>query len=119
LYNMAKRSRLLRIWSLSRYQKALAFKGLTIVYFFMYWARPCWEINAVLEKAARQYDREKLRIIKLEVDTIPSLSKEMKVAMVPCLHFFIDGKESGKKIIGVKEESVIIDRINVELKNII
>jgi len=105
---------------MAQFESVITYEGVTLVDFYLSWCNPCRDIKRLIVELEDEYKKEgkKFHSIMLEVDTIPSLSRRMKVNEAPVLFFFVNGKESGKRITGYKEKFVLKARIDSELKKL-
>jgi len=102
------------------FDKAIEANGVVLVDFYMSWCNPCGKLKPILAEIEKEYAEQQkpLSMITLEIDDIPDMSRKYKVSAVPALFFFVNGKESGKKIVGFKEKPDIVERIDRELKKV-
>ena len=71
-------------------------EGLVLVDFYADWCGPCQMLAPNLE----QLDKEGgVKIIKVNVDDIPELTRQFRVMSIPTLMLFKDGKIN-KKVLG-------------------
>lgn len=75
---------------------------LVIVDFFATWCGPCRMLGPVLEEISDSY-----KVIKIDVDECPNLSKEYGVMSVPTIIKFKDGIEIDKNIGFLPKEELI------------
>lgn len=80
-------------------------KGTVIVDFFATWCGPCKMLSPILE----ELDND-IKIIKVDVDKIPTLAEKYRVMSIPTLVFFKDG-EVKTELVGFRDKD--------ELSNII
>lgn len=63
---------------------------LVLVDFFATWCGPCKMLTPVLEDLAQ--DRSDVKIVKIDIDQNPELSKKFAIMSVPTLMIFKNGK---------------------------
>ena len=64
--------------------------SLVLVDFFATWCGPCKMLGPVLEEIAN--DRVDVKIVKIDTDECPNLSKEYGIMSVPTLMLFKNGE---------------------------
>lgn len=74
-----------------------------IVDFYAPWCGPCRTQSAILERVA---SKVKAKIIKVNIDDNPRLSRQLNVSRIPTLMVFRDGKVQ-KTHVGVADESSV------------
>ncbi len=65
--------------------------GLVIVGFWAPWSRPCRIVLPILEVFGERYNGQ-LKIVMLNVDKYPELTKEFGIVRIPTILFFAGGK---------------------------
>ncbi len=80
-------------------------KGKCLVDFYATWCGPCKMLSPILE----ELDND-IKIIKVDVDKIPTLAEKYRVMSIPTLVFFKDG-EVKTELVGFRDKD--------ELSNII
>lgn len=75
-----------------------------IVDFWAPWCNPCWRLSAELEKVATK--KNKIHIIKVDVDKNSAISQKYNVSSLPTLLFFKNGVFVAKEI-GFKSEKAL------------
>ena len=75
---------------------------LVIVDFFAKWCGPCRMLGPVLEEISDKY-----KIIKIDIDECPNISREYGVMSVPTIIKFKNGKELDKNIGFLPKEELI------------
>lgn len=83
--------------------------GEVLVDFFATWCGPCRMLGPVLEEISG--DRAGVKIVKIDVDECPNLSRKYGVMSVPTLFLFKDGKEVSKQN-GFMPKEALLDWIN-------
>ena len=83
--------------------------GEVLVDFFATWCGPCRMLSPVLEEMSTE--RSGVKIVKIDVDECPNLSRKYGVMSVPTLFLFKDGKEVSKQN-GFMPKEALIDWIN-------
>ena len=84
----------------------------TLVDFFATWCGPCKMLGPVLEQVADEV-KDKVNIVKLDIDGSMDLAKQFGVMSVPTMVIFKDGKEVDR-IVGLRQKAQIVEA----LKNI-
>lgn len=83
--------------------------GLVLVDFWAEWCGPCRQLMPVLERFAEAY-KEKVTIIKVNVDESPEVSAKMNIRSIPTLILYkVENKEPKK--IGERAGSMPYDAI--------
>lgn len=102
------------------WDKAMEFPGVLVIDFYMSWCMPCGKLKPVLAEIDAEYKAKSapLLMVTIEIDDLPAMSRHYKVGAVPALFFFVNGKESGTRIVGFKGKEVVVERIEKELKKI-
>ena len=85
--------------------------GLVLVDFNATWCGPCQQLKPILAELSSQ--REDIKIISIDVDEYPELSKEYGIMSIPNLKLLKDGKII-KEHIGYMNKSELIAFLNVE-----
>lgn len=68
---------------------------LVLVDFFATWCGPCKMLSPILEELSNE--RSDIKIIKMDVDSCPTLSKEYGIMSVPTLMLFKHGEIVSKE----------------------
>lgn len=78
-------------------------KDRVLVDFYATWCGPCKMLGMVMEK----YDKkEKIDIVKIDVDNAPNLSNKYKILSIPTLIIFENGKEVKRTMGFMSEEEL-------------
>lgn len=75
---------------------------LVIVDFFATWCGPCRMLGPIIDEISKDY-----KIIKIDVDECPNISKEYGVMSVPTIIKFRNGEEVDKNIGFLPKEELI------------
>ena len=81
----------------------------TLVDFWAEWCSPCKQIAPILEEIAEE-KREKLKVVKLNIDENPQTPQEFGVKGIPTLMMFNNGKLIESKL-GSMSKSLLIEWI--------
>ncbi len=77
-----------------------------IVDFWAEWCGPCKMVAPVLEEIAAE-NSEKIRVVKLNIDENPQVSRQYQIMSIPTMAVFVNGKID-KSIIGAKPKSALL-----------
>ncbi len=77
-----------------------------LVDFYATWCGPCKLISPIIEEISKE--NENIKVIKIDVDKFPELSRKYGIMSIPTLIVFSKGKEV-KKHIGYLEKEGIED----------
>lgn len=78
--------------------------------FYADWCGPCRMLAPTLNKLAIEF-ADRVKIVKVNVDTEPELANQFRVESIPLLVFFADGKPVGR-VAGLANESVLRQALN-------
>ena len=76
-----------------------------LVDFWAEWCPPCLMVAPILEKLSEEY-KDKVKICKLNVDEAPEVANRFGVSSIPTLILFKGGKEAGRQIGALPEETL-------------
>lgn len=85
-------------------REVLMSNGLVIVDFFATWCGPCKMLSSVLENISNE--NKNIKIVRVDVDDNPKVSKKYNIRSIPKLIFFKNGKEVDE-IIGFVPKDII------------
>lgn len=77
-----------------------------LVDFYATWCGPCQLISPIIEEIAKE--NKNIKVIKIDVDKFPELSRKYGIMSIPTLMVFSEGKEV-KKHIGYLDKKGIED----------
>lgn len=83
--------------------------GLVLVDFFATWCGPCKALSPILEEVENDF-KEKIKIVKVDVEASPDLLQKFKITAVPTLIFLKDFKEI-ERIQGAQSKAALIKYI--------
>lgn len=75
-----------------------------LVDFYATWCGPCQLISPIVEEVAKEY--ENIKVIKIDVDKFPELSRKYGIMSIPTLMVFSKGKEVKKHIGYLEKEGI-------------
>ena len=81
-----------------------------LVDFWAEWCGPCKMIAPILEEIATE-NKEKIKIMKLNVDEASEVARRFEVMSIPTLIVFKNGAPE-KRIVGAKGKAAILEDIN-------
>jgi len=81
-----------------------------LVDFWAEWCGPCRMLSPVIEELAKQYDDQKIKIYKLNVDENPKIAAKYGIMAIPTVIIFKDGKPV-EQITGVRNKKEYIELI--------
>ena len=64
--------------------------GKVLVDFYADWCGPCQMLSPVIEQLERETG---IKVIKIDVDSLPGLARQFRVMAIPTLLLFIDGQK--------------------------
>jgi thioredoxin 1 len=80
-----------------------------VVDFWAEWCGPCKMISPILEEIASEH-QDKLRVVKLNVDDNPDVTRRYDVMSIPTLIVFKDG-EAKKRLVGAKGKGQLLQEL--------
>ena len=78
-------------WTAEAYQKLITDNKIVLVDFYAQWCAPCRRMKPALEELEKTY-LGKAKIVRLDVDKSPELTKNEKVAALPTIKVYKEGK---------------------------
>jgi len=85
-------------------------EGVKLVVFWLPLSQPCLSQSPVLIELSEEL-KDKLKIINVNAQDIPDLSKQYDVQAIPTLLLFQDGREVNR-FIGVQSKDMLLDAVN-------
>jgi thioredoxin len=92
-----KSEKIVHISDTSFEQEVLKAPRPVLIDFWAEWCGPCKAIAPMLNDLAEEY-RDKLTIVKLNVDENPKTSQRFNVSSIPTLILFKNGQVEGQKV---------------------
>jgi len=99
------------------YQEIIKGNKPVLLDFYADWCGPCQTQLPIIEKLAKEYDREFV-IAKVNVDKSPELSQKFNVRSIPALFFIQDG-EVKESLGGLQSETILSRKIKQYSKTFI
>ena len=84
-------------------------KGKVLVDFWATWCGPCQMLAPVLEEISTELG-DKIKVVKVDVDTNPDTSGKFNVSSIPTVLLFVDGQVK-ETIIGFRQKKDYLDLI--------
>ena len=98
------------VGSLDFEREVLQADKLVIVDFWAEWCGPCKMIAPLLDEIARELS-DKVKIVKVDVETEGELAQQYNISSIPMLLFFKGGAVCDQKL-GVASKKVLVEMIN-------
>ncbi|CAN7658367.1 thioredoxin [Massilia sp. LjRoot122] len=89
-------------------------RGLVLVDFWAEWCAPCRALAPILDDVAAEYPE--IRVVKVNADENPDLSKRINVRGLPSLVLFIDGVER-ERLLGLTSKTRLAALIDQHLES--
>ncbi len=86
-------------------EEVMSSETLVLVDFYTVWCGPCKKLSPILENIAEKYEG-KIKVVKVDVEEEVSLATLFRIASVPTVMFFKNGKAVGS-FVGYKSEQEI------------
>ena len=68
------------------------FSSTVLIDFYADWCEPCSWVVPVLDEVGKHFN-EKIKIVKINIDEHPEITKSLMILSVPTLILFVDTKE--------------------------
>ncbi len=81
-----------------------------LVDFWAEWCGPCKMVSPIVEEIASE-NREKLKVVKLNVDDNPDTAREYGIMSIPTLLVFKGGRPD-KRIVGAKGKAALLSDLS-------
>ncbi len=91
-------------------EKVLNSKIPVLVDFWAQWCGPCRMLTPIIEELAKEYDEQKIKIYKLNVDENPQIAAKYGIMAIPTVIIFKDGKPV-EQVTGVRNKKEYIELI--------
>ena len=83
---------------------------LVLVDFWAEWCGPCKMIAPLLDQVAGEM-ADKVKIVKVNVDSEPQIAQQFGIYNIPTLLFFKEGKVR-EQVVGTVAKKVLVEKIN-------
>jgi thioredoxin 1 len=83
---------------------------LVVADFWAEWCGPCKMIAPLLDEIARELP-DKVKIVKVNVETEPQIAQQYGIYNIPTLLFFKNGKVI-EQVVGTAAKKVLVEKIN-------
>lgn len=90
-------------------KEVLEYNGLVLVDFWAPWCGPCRIQKPIVEELAVE-QKDKIKIVTVNVDENSELAEEYKILSIPTLIFFKNGKQM-EQIIGASSKNDLVKKI--------
>ena len=84
-----------------------------VVDFWAEWCGPCKMISPILEEIASEH-KDKVKVLKLNVDDNPDVTRRYDVMSIPTLIVFKDG-QAKKRLVGAKGKGQLLQELGDSL----
>ena len=81
-----------------------------LVDFWAEWCGPCRVVSPIVEELAAE-QAGKLKVVKLNVDDNPDVTRQYRVMSIPTLMVFSDGDER-KRIVGARGKTQLLNEMS-------
>jgi thioredoxin 1 len=81
-----------------------------LVDFWAEWCGPCRMVSPIVEEVASEHS-ENLKVVKLNVDDNPDVTRKYRVMSIPTLMVFSEGDER-KRIVGARGKAQLLDEVS-------
>jgi thioredoxin 1 len=82
-----------------------------LVDFWAEWCGPCRMLAPIIDELAKDYDQQKIKICKLNVDENPKIAAKYGIMAIPTVIIFKNGQPV-EQITGVRNKKEYINLIN-------
>jgi len=87
-------------------QEVLKSEVPVFVDFWAPWCGPCQMMGPIIEELSSEYDKSKVKVVKLDVDKNQETAGRYKVMSIPTFLVFKDGEVVDKLVGGVQKEKL-------------
>lgn len=91
-------------------EQVLKHEGKVLVDFWAPWCGPCQMLSPLIDEIGLEL-KDKVKVVKLNVDENPQISKDYEISGIPTVMLFENGQIK-EKIVGFRMKQDYIDAIN-------
>jgi thioredoxin 1 len=81
----------------------------TLVDFWAAWCGPCRLVEPVVEEIAQE-NADRLRVVRMDVDTSPSTIRRLGIMGIPTLILFKGGEEAAR-VVGFRSKEALLEAL--------
>ncbi len=98
----------------TNFDKTLKDNKLVLVDFFAAWCGPCKMLAPIIDELSEEY-KDKIKIVKVDVDEAQEIAKKFEIMSIPTLIFF-DSSEVKDSLMGLVSKDILKGKIEELIK---
>lgn len=112
LISYTRMSNLLHVMSPEQFtEEVINFDGVVVVDFYADWCGPCRMLGPIMEELHADNEAKNVKIIKIDVDTNPTIAAEYGITGIPAVFVFANGQQAAN-MVGVQPKEVYQAKID-------